>query len=373
MVDVVYHKDGTPQCSQCNTGYEDAEGAEYCCTSCVDCGFRQHGMHDKAKECCPCDCDSDDCWCSEDGYCCQDYLADYGAESDDYSVYLKVWLDNDNYDSPLFGVFDTEKKAKAARWHDRNDNVRVFDIIKISRKGGKAVFGAEWHHSNTSCHECGSDDVDYTKVYYCSQCGEDDLVPGEQCSCDNIVSSKDYFEQMICGDCDNAWIEDDYSAEVMWDEDSWTQVKDNTIADIIADEYLDMGEDYDDADDYARRAVKKMAAETPGSTSYYIEEMVSIDDEDDFQTLFNLYLDLSDDIKDMESQGMQKSMRYLTAKRQQSQLSNRLDELQTEIKIMPEFEFDSEYLSRLSFRKSYAKPVAVLAAIGLAYFLGKKL
>ena len=213
MVSVVYHKDGTPQCSQCNTGYEDTEQAEYCCTSCVDCGFRQHGMHERAQECCPCDCDSDECWCSEDGYCCQDYLADYGAEEDDYSIYLKVWLDNDNYDSPLFGVFDTEKKAKAARWHDRNDNVRVFDIIKISRKGGKAVFGSEWHHANTVCPECNSDDVDYTKVYYCSQCGEDDLVPGEQCSCDNIVGSKDYFEQMICGDCDAAWIEDDYSAE----------------------------------------------------------------------------------------------------------------------------------------------------------------
>lgn len=309
MVDVVYHKDGTPQCSQCNTGYDDAEEAEYCCTSCVDCGFRQHGMHERAAECCPCSCPAEKCFCDENELCCQDYVG----------------------------------------------------------------FAGEWHHSNIPCHQCGSDDVDYTKVYYCSQCGEDDLIPGEQCSCDNIVSSKDYFEQMICGDCDNAWIKDDYSAEVMWDEDSWTQVKDNTITDIIADEYLDMGEDYDDADEYARQAVKKMSAENPGSTSYYIQEMVSIDDEDDFQTLFNLYLDLSDDIKDMESQGMQKSMRYLTAKRQQSQLSNRLDELQTEIKIMPEFEFDSEYLSRLSFRKSYAKPVAVLAALGLAYFLGKKL
>jgi len=262
MVSVVYHKDGTPQCSQCNTGYEDAEEAEYCCTSCVDCGFRQHGMHEEAQECCPCSCSADECWCSEYGDCCLDYLE---------------------------------------------------------------TFSGEWHHSNIPCNECGSDDVDYTKVYYCSQCGEDDLIPGEQCSCDNIVSSKDYFEQMICGDCDNAWIEDDYSAE------------------------------------------------TTGATSYYIEEMVSIDDEEDFQTLFNLYLDLSDEIKDMESQGMQKTMRYLTAKRQQSDLSNRLDELQTEIKIMPEFEFDSEYLSRLSFRQSYTKPIAILSALGLAYFLGKKL
>ena len=34
-----------------------------------------------------------------------------------------------------------------------------------------------------------------------------------------------------------------------------------TVADVIADEYLDMGEDYDDADQYARRASKKMSAE----------------------------------------------------------------------------------------------------------------
>ena len=49
--------------------------------------------------------------------------------------------------------------------------------------------------------------------------------------------------------------------EVMWDDDEWVLVKDNTVADVIADEYLDMGEDYDDADAYARRASKKMSAE----------------------------------------------------------------------------------------------------------------
>jgi predicted DNA-binding WGR domain protein len=49
--------------------------------------------------------------------------------------------------------------------------------------------------------------------------------------------------------------------DVMWDGDEWVLVKDNTVADVIADEYLDMGEDYDDADQYARRASKKMSAE----------------------------------------------------------------------------------------------------------------
>jgi len=306
MVDVVYHKDGTPQCSQCNTGYEDAERAEYCCSSCVNCGFRQHGMHERAAECCPCFCEPNACFCDENGDCCQDYLKDYGAE---------------------------------------------------------------WHHANTTCHECGSDDVDYTKVYYCSQCGEDDLVPGEQCSCGNLVGSKDYFEQMICGDCDNAWIEDDYSAEVMWDDDSWTQVKDNTVADIIADEYLDMGEDYDDADEYARRAAKKMNAESPGTTSYYIDEMVSIKDEEDFQTLFNLYLDLYDDIANMESANMMKTQRYLRAKQQLAELSARLDELQTEVKIMPEFEFEAD--NRIMLGRGLT--IGAIGLYGLIAYWGLKL
>lgn len=49
--------------------------------------------------------------------------------------------------------------------------------------------------------------------------------------------------------------------DVMWDGDEWVLVKDNTVADVIAYEYLDMGEDYDDADQYARLASKKMSAE----------------------------------------------------------------------------------------------------------------
>ena len=55
--------------------------------------------------------------------------------------------------------------------------------------------------------------------------------------------------------------------EVMWDGDEWVLVKDNTVADVIADEYLDMGEDYDDADEYARRASKKMSAESFAAAS----------------------------------------------------------------------------------------------------------
>ena len=52
--------------------------------------------------------------------------------------------------------------------------------------------------------------------------------------------------------------------EVMWEQDEFVSVRDGTVADVIADEYMDMGEDYDDAEDYARRAAKKMSAEGLG-------------------------------------------------------------------------------------------------------------
>jgi hypothetical protein len=309
MVDVVYHKDGTPQCGKCNTGYEDAEGAKYCCTSCVDCGFRHHGMHERAQECCPCSC-PDECFCDENGDCCQDYLKDYSSEDE----YIRCdWCNNG------IGTLEELESGEVEYLGDDGDIVCMTCVTKQGIPYD--VSHSEWHHANTVCPECNSDDVDYTKVYYCSQCGEDDLVPGEQCSCGNIVGSKDYFEQMICGDCDAAWIEDDYSAE------------------------------------------------SPGSTSYYIDEMVSISDEDDFQTLFNLYLDLYDDIADMESANMMKTQRYQRAKQQLSDLSARLDELQTEVKIMPEFEFEAD--NRIMLGRGLT--MGAIALYGLVAYWGLKL
>jgi len=55
--------------------------------------------------------------------------------------------------------------------------------------------------------------------------------------------------------------EGDEGPEVMWEQDEFVSVRDGSARDAIADEYMDMGEDYDDAEDYARRAAKKMSAE----------------------------------------------------------------------------------------------------------------
>ena len=67
------------ECSQCHTHWEDEDEADGCCTSCVNCGLRHHGEHEKAQECCPCDCEPGDCECDESGDCCQNYLNDFEA------------------------------------------------------------------------------------------------------------------------------------------------------------------------------------------------------------------------------------------------------------------------------------------------------
>ncbi len=65
--------------------------------------------------------------------------------------------------------------------------------------------------------------------------------------------------------------------EVMWEQDEFVSVRDGSARDAIADEYMDMGEDYDDAEDYARRAAKKMSAESSKDMSD--EEVMEIIEE----------------------------------------------------------------------------------------------
>ena len=48
---------GGYQCSQCYTGFEDKDQADYCCTACYACGYAAHVGFERAQKCCPCDCD----------------------------------------------------------------------------------------------------------------------------------------------------------------------------------------------------------------------------------------------------------------------------------------------------------------------------
>lgn len=165
--------------------------------------------------------------------------------------------------------------------------------------------------------------------------------------------------------------------------------------------------------------------------TYWIDEGVNIDDINDVSEALELYLSLSDDIAEMEDLELQKHPRYELAKRLQSDLSYRLDELQTTLPdITTDIEMDAEYdawrsafadgasatmlhkydrnwmskvnnprstyiksywndaepefmeelrsaegdyLDRMSFRSSYAKPLAVVAGLAAALLAYRKL
>jgi len=165
--------------------------------------------------------------------------------------------------------------------------------------------------------------------------------------------------------------------------------------------------------------------------TYWIEEGVNIDDITDVSEALELYLSLSDDIAEMEDLELQKHPRYELAKKLQSDLSYRMDELQTAVPdITTDIEMDAEYdawrsafadgasatmihkydrnwmnkvnnprstyiksywndaepefmeelrsaegdyLDRMSFRASYAKPLAVVAGLAAALLAYRKL
>jgi hypothetical protein len=156
-----------------------------------------------------------------------------------------------------------------------------------------------------------------------------------------------------------------------------------------------------------------------------------MEDISDVTEALELYLNLNGDILEMEDLGLQKHPHYETANRLLSDLSYRLDELQTQTpNIIPKFELDAEYdawrsaftdgaaatqinkyqrgwmqkvmnprsrqiksmwedsessfneelksaemtaLDRMGFRRSYSKPISALLAVGIGYLIYRKL
>lgn len=175
---------------------------------------------------------------------------------------------------------------------------------------------------------------------------------------------------------------------------------------------------------------RKRAESQVFALTYYLQNDVNMEDITDVSQALELYLSLNEDIAEMDASGLQKHPRYEVANRMLSDLSYRLDELQTQLpEIDVDIEMDAEYdawrsaftdgaaatqihkydrnwmqkvmnprsrqiksmwkdaqpsfneelksaesiTERLGFRQTYAKPVATLAALGAAYFAYRKL
>lgn len=94
-----------------------------------------------------------------------------------------------------------------------------------------------------------------------------------------------------------------------------------------------------------RKGAETYAAENQVfALTYFIENDVNMDDITDVTEALELYLNLNGDILEMETLDLQKHPYYETANRLLSDLSYRLDELQTQTpNIIPKFELDAEY------------------------------
>jgi len=121
-------------------------------------------------------------------------------------------------------------------------------------------FGFQAESNRMKCKTCK---IELESPYYitCDECGKPSCMTHGIELPEGFACSEEHAQKLV------RWVQDNFGAEgpeVMWDDDEWVSVRDGTVADVIADEYLDMGEDYDDADDYARRAAKKMSADGLG-------------------------------------------------------------------------------------------------------------
>ena len=176
--------------------------------------------------------------------------------------------------------------------------------------------------------------------------------------------------------------------------------------------------------------LKKRAENQVFALTYFIQNDINMDDVTDVTEALELYLNLNGDIQEMDDLGLQKHPLYEQANRLLSELSYRLDELQTQTpEIIPNFELDAEYdawrsaftdgaantqinkyqrgwmkkvmnprsrqiksmwedaepsfnqelhsadtsLDRMGFRRSYSKPISAMLAVGLGYLIYRKL
>ena len=89
---------------------------------------------------------------------------------------------------------------------------------------------------------------------------------------------------------------------------------------------------------------RKRAESQVFALTYFLQNDVNMEDINDVTEALELYLNLNEDIAEMDAAGLQKHPRYEVANRMLSDLSYRLDELQTQLpEIDVDIEMDAEY------------------------------
>ena len=83
-------------------------------------------------------------------------------------------------------------------------------------------------------------------------------------------------------------------------------------------------------------------ADSPFNTMLLIRDEIIIDQEDNFEYLLSIYMELENDLRELDESESQKHPFYEEMRRYRLQIADRLDDLQQEVEVKPSIEMDAE-------------------------------
>ena len=176
---------------------------------------------------------------------------------------------------------------------------------------------------------------------HCWTCGKENL-QGQIEGADNI-----------CEPCDSKWIYDEggpegegyYLVSTLNEEQRKFFKMDAEEGSTPVQDPMELGEMANWTPMDGSEGLKRKRAESQVfALTYFLQNDVNMEDINDVTEALELYLSLSEDIAEMDASGLQKHPRYEVANRMLSDLSYRLDELQTQLpEIDVDIEMDAEY------------------------------
>lgn len=98
----------------------------------------------------------------------------------------------------------------------------------------------------------------------------------------------------------------------------------------------------EDMRDYGYADAESFSADSPFNTMLLIRDDVIIDQEDNFEYLLSIFMELENDLRELEEGGSQKHPFYEEMRRYRIQIADRLDALQEEVELKPAIEMDAE-------------------------------
>jgi hypothetical protein len=125
---------------------------------------------------------------------------------------MRMMNDSDDFDAETKKV----RRHRLDRFTKPVKSRRSFYESRGRRFAIKDLFGSEWH-TFAPCETEGCDgDIEYRDVYYCSDCGQDDveILIGDTCpDCGVVATDTATYAIFYCSDCGEDF-SDEYNAEV---------------------------------------------------------------------------------------------------------------------------------------------------------------